>query len=231
MKRPSSKTFFLISITVLTLLVFVNLRRQIGFPDTRFPLEKGEKIKMDAGGAVQTFIASRDGLSGVNILFGGSSIKNGGTLSFALLDETCQKTLREEQRFVTTLNADNSTNFAFDRISDSAEKTFCLTLNFAPEKGTSKAALFVIPNTLPQEKLALSINGENRPTESLALRPVYRSGSIVADLTELNQRISQYKPWFLKSAFLTVITVFSIGLSLGFLLIATVFSEKKRHKK
>ena len=230
MPRLSSKTVFLASIAVLTILVFVNLQRQIGFPDTHFPLEKGEKIKMEEAGAVQTFIASRNGLSGVNVLFGGSSIKEGGTLSLSLLDETCAKTLREEKRFITTLNADNSTDFSFSRIPDSAGKTFCFKTNFDPEKGSKKAAIFTIPNTLPDEKRVLSINGEARPGESLALRPVYRNGGFFADLVELNQRISQYKPWFLKGAFLATIVILSIGLSFAFLFLA-VFSKESGVRK
>lgn len=230
MKRPSSKTVFLASIAVLTMLVFINLERQLGFPDTRFPLEKGEKIKLDEPGATQTFVARRDDLSGVNILFGGSSIKEGGTLSFTLLDEKCEKTLRKEKRFVKTLNADNSTNFSFSRIPDSAGKTFCFKTSFAPEKGSKKAAIFAVPNTLPDEKLALIINGENRPGESLAIRPVYRNANLFADLVELNQRISQYKPWFLKDAFLATIIILSIGLSFTFLFLAVLSKEMDSRK-
>ncbi len=221
MKKPSSKIFFLTSTAVFTVLVAWNLSREWGFPDTSFPIEKSEKIKLDESGATQTFRASRNNLSGVSVLFGGSSIKNGGTLSLALLDETCRETLREEKRFITELNADNSIEFHFSRIPDSAGKIFCFKTSFAPEKGSKKSSLFAIPNALPNEKLSLTINGENRPGESLALRPVYRNESFFADLAELNRRISQYKPWFLKDAFLATITILSIGLSYAFLFFIT----------
>ncbi len=227
MKRPSSKTVFLASIAVLTMLVFANLQRQFGFPDTHFPMEKGEKIKLDEAGATQTFVARRNGLSGVNVLFGGSSIKEGGTLSFAILDEHCKTTLREERRFVRTLNAENSTDFFFSPLPDSDGKAFCFKTNFTPEKGSKKAAVFAIPNTLPNEKLSLSINGELRPGESLALRPVYRNASLFADIVELNHRISQYKPWFLKGAFLGALIALSVGLSYAFLFFTLSFSSKE----
>lgn len=210
----------------LTAIVFVNLSQRWGFPDTHFPLEKGEKIKLDEPGATQTFLASRDGLSGVNVLFGGSNIKNGGTLSLSILDENCMTTLREEKRFITELNADNSTDFRFSRIPDSAEKVFCFKTSFLPEKGSKKAYIFSIQNTLPDEKRSLSINGENRPHESLALRPVYRSGSILPDLAELDQRISQYKPWFLKGSLLATVVFLSIGLSFAFLILIVFFREE-----
>lgn len=227
MKKFSTKNIFLLSVVILMTLIFVNLARQWGFPDTRFPLEKGEKIKLDESGAQQIFTASRDGLSGVNILFGGSNIKNGGTLSLSLLEADCATSIREEKRHLTTLNADNSTDFLFSRIPDSGGKTVCIHIRFTPEKGSKKAALFVIPDTLPNEKGALSINKEARPGESIAFRPVYRNGNLIADLTELNQRISQYKPWFLKGAFLGMLALLSIGLPLGFLILAISFREEK----
>lgn len=217
LKQLSITTVFLGSIVLFTVLIIWNLRGGWGFPDTHFPMEKGEKIKLEEAGATQTLVASRDNLSGINVLFGGSNIKEGGTLSFALLDERCETTLQEEKRFTQTLNADNSTDFSFSAIPDSAGKTFCFKTNFTPEKGSKKAALFVIPNTLPEEKLSLSINSEPRPGESLALRPVYRNASLFADIVELNHRISQYKPWFLKGAFLGTLAFLSIGLSFGFL--------------
>lgn len=218
------------SIAILTVFIVFNVSQKWGFPDTRFPIKKGEKIKLDEAGATQTFVAQRSGLSGVNILFGGSSIKEGGTLSFAILDEHCKATLREEKRFTRTLNADNSTDFSFSPLSDSAGKTFCFKTNFTPEKGSKKAAIFIIPNTLPQEKLSLSINGESRPEKSLALRPVYRNTNLFADLAELNDRISQYKPWFLKDAFLGTFTFLSIGLSFGFLLTVIASSKESSQK-
>ena len=227
LKQPSFKTVFLGSIIFFTVLILWNLSKGWGFPDTRFPMEKGEKIKLDETGATQTFIANRNGLSGINVLFGGSSIKEGGTLSFAILDEHCEATLREEKRFVWTLNADNSTDFFFSSLPDSDGKAFCFKTNFAPEKGSKKAAIFSIPNTLPDEKLSLSINGELRPGESLALRPVYRNASLFANFVELNHRISQYKPWFLKEAFLGALITLSVGLSYAFLFFTLSFSSKE----
>ena len=214
-------------IVLFAAMVVGNLRHQWGFPDTRFPLEKGEKVKLDAIGATQTFLASRNGLSGVNILFGGSQIKNGGTLSLALLDANCQKKISETTTFVTSLGADDAIRFPFAAIPDSQGKTFCFTAQFAPKEGSKKAALFVIPNTLPNEVLSLSLNGTVRPNESLSFRPIYQNKSLIADLVELDQRISQYKPWFLKGTLLANIVLLSIGLTFGFLILAVMLTSKK----
>ena len=97
MFQSHSQKIFLISIIAFTAIVIVNLAHQWGFPDTRFPLEKSEKVKLDETGATQTFIAARNGLSGINILFGGSQTKNGGVLSIALLNASCQEKIVEQK--------------------------------------------------------------------------------------------------------------------------------------
>ena len=214
-------------VVLFTAMIVVNLKHQWGFPDTRFPLEKGEKIKLDEAGAAQTFLASRNGLSGINILFGGSQIKNGGTLVFTLLDVNCQRKIFETKTFVTSLGADDAIRFPFAPIPDSKGKTLCFTAQFEPKEGSKKAALFVIPNTLPEETLSLSLNGTVRPNESLSFRPLYQNKTLIADLVELDQRISQYKPWFLKGAFLASIALLSIGLPLGFLAFVIILASGK----
>lgn len=214
-------------IVLFAAMIVVNLGHQWGFPDTHFPLEKGEKVKLDAVGATQTFLASRNGLSGINILFGGSQIKNGGTLRLSLLHADCQKKISETTTFVTSLGADDAIRFPFTSISDSQGKTFCFTAQFTPKEGSKKAALFIIPNTLPKEALSLSLNGTVRPNESLSFRPIYQNRTLIADLIELDQRISQYKPWFLKGTFLASIALLSIGLTFGFLIFAIILVPKK----
>ncbi|MFZ1735426.1 MAG: hypothetical protein WAU31_00625 [Candidatus Moraniibacteriota bacterium] len=231
MFQSLSQKIFLVSIVGLTAIVIANIAHQWGFPDTRFPLEKSEKVKLDETGAMQTFIATRNELSGINILFGGSQTKNGGTLSIALLNASCQEKIIEQKGFTTSFDTENSFRFSFPPISDSKGKTFCLTTHFAPAKGSKKAAIFVTTNTLPQEALSLSINGEMRPNESLSFRPVYRNKTLLADFVEINQRISQYKPWFLKGITLAVITILSIGLTLIFLILAITKDSAKESSR
>ncbi len=222
-----SQKIFVGAIVVFSALVLTSLGRQWGFPDTRFPLEKGEKVKLDGAGVTQTFVASQNGLSGVNILFGGSQIKNGGTLRLTLFDADCQRKIAGTETFVTSLGADDAVRFPFAPISDSQGKTFCLTAQFTPKEGSKKAAVFIVPNALPEEAISLSLNGTLRPNESLSFRPVYRNKTLGADLVELDQRISQYKPRFLKGIFLASIAILSVGLTFGFLIFAVIFPSKK----
>ena len=231
MFQSRSQKIFLISIVASAAIAFANLARQWGFPDTRFPLEKSEKVRLDGTGATQMFVASRDGLSGINILFGGSQTKNGGTLSITLLDASCHGKIFERKGFTTSFETENSFRFSFPLIADSKGKTFCLATQFAPAKGSKKAAVFVTANTLSEEALSLSLNGEVRPGESLSFRPVYRNKTFLADFIELIQRMSQYKPWFLKGAFLAGITLLSIGFTFGFLMFSITLASKELPEK
>lgn len=231
MFQSRSQKIFLISIVASAAIVLANLARQWGFPDTRFPLEKSEKVRLDGTGATQTFVASRDGLSGINILFGGSQTKNGGTLSITLLDASCHGKIFERKGFTTSFETENSFRFSFPLIADSKGKTFCLATQFAPAKGSKKAAVFVTANTLSEEALSLSLNGEARPGESLSFRPVYRNETFFADFIELIQRMSQYKPWFLKGALLAGIALLSIGLTFGFLIFSITLASKELPEK
>ena len=218
-------------IAIFTAIVLVYLARQWRFPDTRFPLDKSEKVKIGEAGITQTFRSTRNGLSGINILFGGSQMKDGGTISLSLLDESCHATIVTYEKFTTSLETENSFRFSFPFINNSQGKIFCLSIHFSPKKGSKKAAIFVTPNTIPEESLTLFMNGEPRPGESLSFRPVYRNTTLFADLIELNQRISQYKPWFLKGAFLAGIATLSIGLTFCFLMLIIARSGDRQDGK
>ena len=71
--------------------------------------------------------------------------------------------------------------------------------------------------------------GVPRNDQSLSMRTVYRNATLWQDLGELNDRISQYKPWFLKDFFIgTIATLFVI---LSTTLIALLISVKVEEKK
>jgi len=49
----------------------------------------------------------------------------------------------------------------------------------------------------------------------LSMRPAYENDNWKQDISELSQRISQYKPWFLKHFYLDAIAILFIVLSVG----------------
>lgn len=219
-----TRAALIVSIPVLLWLAVSHLSQSLIFPDTRFALEKDDKVKIGMGGVEQRFRARENGLTKIDILFGGSKVKDGGDLSIALRDERCETILTERKEFVTSINSGDTTPLSFAAIPDSSGKNFCLTIHFEP-KGESEATVFVVENTIPEEKISLRISMKDRPGQSLAFRPFYGSTSLEQNFSELNRRISHYKPWFLKHHFLSACFIFGSGASILFLILA-IFPRK-----
>ncbi|OGI34177.1 MAG: hypothetical protein A2259_02010 [Candidatus Moranbacteria bacterium RIFOXYA2_FULL_43_15] len=211
MIRVNSKKIFLSTLIIIIAAVFWPLWRVWYFPDTTWPLEKGEKTKIDSE-VIQKFSADRDGLSKIAVLFGDSDVSPGGTFNFELLDENCRETIRSANLEIKKLDSDNTTDFVFSRIDKSKGKTYCVRISYAQKKGGKKARIFVIENPKPENSY-FSINGEEMAGQSISMRPAYKNASIFEDIGELNRRISQYKPWFLKHYFLYFIAFGFIILS------------------
>lgn len=208
------KNIFLFFTIILLLVILFKLIGDWSFPDTSWPLEKDEKVKIEAGTPlVQKFTANRDGLARIKVLFANSSLGDGGTLAMKIYDETCVSFLRQSTFTVTSLDSDNTIDFAFSRIPDSKDKAFCLNLTYEPKKGAKSANIFLLNNPSPESQF-LSLNGQVRPDQSIAMRPAYQNASWWQNIIELDQRISQYKPWFLKSYYLMAIAFLFIFFSI-----------------
>ncbi len=210
------KNFFLLLTLLFLLLISISLSKSWSFPDNRWPLEKGTKIKLPDQGITQKFQASRDGLTQIKILFGNSRVSHGGTLVLKVYSEDCSQLLRTSTLKTHSLKSKRITNLAFPKIDDSQGKTYCLNLHFYPQPKSKHAYLFIEDNHNPENK-SLVVGDELMIGKSLAMRPAYLNHHFWTDIQELNQRISQYKPWFLKHYFLDFIGFGFILLS--FLLI------------
>lgn len=222
MKYFSPKNILLLLLAIILIVVFGNFANQLSFPDTNWPLDKGEKVKIKTGSSViQKFTADRDNLARINILFGNSNLDQGATLDLKVYDETCSKLVRESSYFVSGIGSDNTEDFQFSKIPDSHDKTFCLNLSFVPKVASKSTAIFVINNNMGQNK-SLTIEGQNFPGQSLSMRPGYKNSNPWGDLTQLNQRMSQYKPWFLKHYFLAAIAISFVVFSLLLLAVLIV---------
>ena len=193
-------------------LIFFDLEKNLSFPDQNWSLEKGEKAKISSE-IVQKFQADRDGLTRIKILFGSSDVAPGGKFDFKIYQENCQDIVRKTTLEITSLDSENTTDFIFSKIKNSKNKIFCFKLSYTQKKGGKKTNVFINENSMEQNKF-LSVNGEEKKDQSLAMRPAYRNENIFQDFIELNQRISQYKPFFLKHYFLWFIIIGFIILSL-----------------
>jgi len=214
MPKISIKNIFLFAIAFLVFIILLKFLSDWSFPDTSWPLEKGEKVKMETSQPlVQKFTASRDGLERIKVLFANSSLGDGGILEMKIYDETCSQLLRESSLKVTSLDSGNIIDFTFSRIPNSKDKSFCLNLAYKPQKGAKSANIFLLNNPSPQSQF-LSLNGQERPGQSIAMRPAYQNSSLWQNIVELDRRMSQYKPWFLKSYYLLIIAFLFIFFSI-----------------
>jgi hypothetical protein len=66
----------------------------------------------------------------------------------------------------------------------------------------------------PQATYVQFFSQKNDPS-MLSMRPAYENDNWKQDISELSQRISQYKPWFLKHFYLDAIAILFIVLSVG----------------
>ncbi len=195
-KKLTARNIFILLLILLLGIIFFNFFKVWSFPDTAWPLAKGEKTKINSE-IIQKFTADRDGLARIKILFGDSDISPGGQFNLKIHEENCQNIIRETTLNIISLDSDNTVDFIFSQIKNSKNKTFCLRLSYAQKKGGKKANIFIADNSRPENKF-LSVNGAEKTGQSIAMRPAYKNNRLWQDFTELNQRVSQYKPWFLK---------------------------------
>lgn len=220
----TKKSACLLITLALFLLLFFRFALALSFPDTSWEIRKDDKIKIGVYfPVIQKFEAGKNNLSRINILFGKSDAIS-GKFSLEVYDENCSRLLREKSVPFQTLSSDSTYDFAFSKIKDSKNKTYCLKLFFTPKNEKMKNPyVFIVDNSRPENK-SLFDSGEKQeyPGKSLSFRPAYKNDSWWQDFKELDQRISQYKPWFLKQYYLAILFVLAIILSIGLVVILIV---------
>jgi len=191
----SSKKILLIFFAIILIAVFWKFFTLLSFPDSDIVLQKGKIVKLNSGATLtQKFSASKNYLAKVEVLLHGSGVKykDGDKVATKIADGNCQTILREGEIKDSFLETQNLHEFKFEPIVDSAGKEFCFIATFLPKNEKAKSLQF------------FTMEEENQP---YSIRPAYKNSSIIQDLSELNQRISQYKPWFLKHFYLYAIVI------------------------
>jgi hypothetical protein len=179
----------------------------------------GEKIKIKSGQLIkQEFKAERNNLSRIRILFGRSYNKDAGKINLKLTDGICENVIRKKSFERSAIQSEGYYDFRFSKIIDSNDKNFCLIIEFKPQKEKYKELnIFLSSDPISENKLM--IDGETK-NGALAMRPAYQTEGFWNNISELNQRISQFKPWFLKNIYLyTVFFVFILSVSIFLVLI------------
>jgi hypothetical protein len=174
----------------------------MSFTDPQMPLEKGDNIKLRPQKTLtQEFVASHDNLVKIKFLLRIESMDDANTVKMQIADETCSNIIREGFLSPSSFLASNNlVEFKFDKIPDSNGKTFCVKATFETQN--------------PQATYVQFFSQKNDPS-MLSMRPAYENDNWKQDISELSQRISQYKPWFLKHFYLDAIAILFIVLSVG----------------
>lgn len=204
MQKFSPKNIFLAIFTFLLVMLFSRFLANLSFPDSSINLQKGLTVKLQSKNSLtQKFTTTRGGLTKIEVLLRspGIEFEKGDRVTAQLADGNCQKIILEGKLQSSFLSSNNLYEFVFPKIDDSKNKTYCLIATFQAQKSSARAIQFFTTG-----------DTENQP---LSLRPVYVNDSFWQNMTELNRRMSQYKPWFLKHYFLWFVMIGFIILSIG----------------
>jgi hypothetical protein len=212
------KIIFSILATSLLFLVFSGLIDRWAFPDTNWDISgNGEKVEIKPGyPIIQKFEAGRNNLSRIRILFGRSYNKDAGEIYLKLTDESCKNIIEEKTFERSSIKSEGYYDFKFSKISDSKNRKFCLLVDFKPEKEKYKKLNMFISEKSASEN-QLFINEKEIKNGALAMRPAYEGDGLRGNMKELNQRISQYKPWFFKGVYLYAIFFLFVLLTIFFI--------------
>ena len=215
-KFTPTKTFLSI-FGIILLIIFFKFFSLMSFPDSAVVLEKGDLIPLaPKAGLTQTFVANRNNLMKIEFLVRTPGPKPGDIVSFELADETCAKTIRKGTLSPSFLSSDNLYEFSFAKIPNSAGKKYCIISTIKSKSATSKGINFFSALSNEQQLiLKNSTTNETFENKTLSIRGVYVNDHWWQNFSELNQRISQYKPWFLKHFFLASIVFLFVITSIG----------------
>ncbi len=203
----------------------------------------------------QKFISTENGLSNVKILFGGKSLAKNYFLDLILADTNCQKEIRKKtllsgQKF----SSKNLYDFKFLPIDNSENKKYCLKIVYKTIiKNPKKKEVRLFENTWKggnnglnnknnwdelvgggykiirqstNDAIVKDVNKkELKNNLPIVFRPSYKNPIVAKDFQQLNQRMSQYKPWFLKGWYLDGLIMLGFTTVSGSMLI--LFKNKK----
>lgn len=198
--------------------------RILAFPDASPDfLGETKKVKLDPGAPViQTFAADRDGLSQMKVVFGNTDLRPGEQIIFELADATCSATLASDTFQFSTPDPNIYHRFVFTPIPNSQGKTYCFKATYFSllDRGDDRPYLAA-------EKSDASIGrsytntgtGRTYENRTLKIRPAYAYGSWVENIDELVDRLSQYKPAYMKEL---AIRILGIAVIAGSILIIAV---------
>lgn len=167
----------------------------------------------------QIFEAKENGLSEVKYHLGNLHLWPGEELRFELRDAECQNVLAQASAKPLLFVSPIYTQFGFDRIPDSQGQTYCAVILYeTPYTRKSADQPFLHTSEMLGTSYTLLDKNKTKENQTLQFRPSYSAGSLTQNLWHLTERMSQYKPGYIKGSplliLMTLVFISSLLLSL-----------------
>lgn len=222
----SFSRLFLIALFLCLASIGFTFGRIVAFPDSAsWPLDKGERVTLLPGDRLtQTFTGTRDGLRQIEILFGKFTLEGRDRLTLLLLDSSCSSPMASKTLSRRSFDSEHTFTFIFDQREASRDKEYCLGLSYETDRAIAKdkaPRLFTDLSAKGDPFVIAKSEMQESGNAPIAIRPGYRDQSFLSTMSELIDRISQYKPFFLKDGYLATLFVLSLVLTIAVIVLLT----------
>ena len=170
---------------------------------------------------IQKITASENNLNQINISIGKFSADFMEKINLEVNDENCEKIIAQSSINALTWNSPNYEKFRFKTILDSKNKKYCLKFTYIPFKKEQDRRTYI--SSYEYEGSSYVNTGksvEEQKNRSLELKSAYENDSTWQNFSELSDRMSQYKPDYLKGIYLK--TLFILSFVLVMLLVVVI---------
>ena len=199
--------------------IILSFNSQLHFPDSDYNFTgKKDRVRLTANKPLsQVFTAQENHLSAVKIHIGGIDLWPGEALAFELRDESCTHTLVTDRWTPLKPKPLNYTRFTFEPIPESSGQKYCayITYTSSYDRKTNEAP-FIHTNEFNGRSYTSVSKKKTYENETLQLRPAYSTDSYLSDIWRLIERMSQFKPEFMKG--FPLLLLFGLVVVGGFLL-------------
>src|SRR5690349_5946307 len=135
----SYKHIFSLTLALILISLGVGFSHLFTFPDSAFPLQKGERINVLPGEVLtQTFASNRDGLQKIEILLGNFDLPRDSELILEVRDSSCDALIAHETLSGRSFDSEHTYSLLFDRIPDSGGKNYCFAAKFQSNQPVKK---------------------------------------------------------------------------------------------
>ena len=221
-KYLPAKVILIVILVLLFSVIFLKFFVYLSIPKVDDLFNKGKTTKLYPSKYIsQKIIAEEDNLGQIYVAFRGVDYHPKDEFTLEITDEFCQSPVRKvEANFF--LRWPSYTPIKFPRIENSAGKTYCVKFMFNPQSKRKRDLPRIYVSTGTEAEGYQYINeGEGRNSdlgvavyknERLMIKPAYDHG-FLGNIKSLIERMSQYKPWFLKGHYLFVLIFLTIVLT------------------